>query len=83
MAEASAPAPATATTTQFAGEICIVTGGTTGIGAAACRAFSELGAKVYNVDICPQEHTDAIFRQCDVSRVPDLQACFASILEVS
>lgn len=77
----AAVAAAGAGLTPFSGEVCIVTGGSTGIGAAACKAFKEGGAKVYNVDLNAQAHDDAVFRQCDVSQIPELKACFAAIIE--
>jgi 3-oxoacyl-[acyl-carrier protein] reductase len=36
---------------RFEGRVCIVTGGGSGIGAAACRAFADEGGKVAVVDL--------------------------------
>lgn len=56
--------------------LCIVTGGSLGIGYAVCRAFTEAGYRVLNLDVRdfqqPLEH--GIWVSCDVSHVTQVQA---------
>ena len=46
---------------SFTGEVAIVTGGSTGIGASTCNLLSRAGAKVYSLDIAePNLQTNSI-----------------------
>jgi NAD(P)-dependent dehydrogenase (short-subunit alcohol dehydrogenase family) len=70
---------------DFRESVCIVTGGTTGIGAATCAAFVQAGAKaVYNLDVCIEPESNAStrlhFRFCDVSKPAQLRQTIASII---
>ena len=68
--------------TQFAGTAAVITGGSSGIGAATARRFVELGAAVVIADV-DDEHGEAlaaelgpasVFRHTDVSREDDVAA---------
>jgi NAD(P)-dependent dehydrogenase (short-subunit alcohol dehydrogenase family) len=55
---------------SFAGEVAIVTGGTTGIGEATCKTLHRAGAKVYSLDInTPKGPIDWTHIDCDGSKV--------------
>ncbi|KAJ8605378.1 hypothetical protein CTAYLR_002385 [Chrysophaeum taylorii] len=55
---------------SYAGEVAIVTGGSTGIGKATCKRLAEAGATVYNLDIAqPKEPTRATWLSVDVRDV--------------
>jgi NAD(P)-dependent dehydrogenase (short-subunit alcohol dehydrogenase family) len=68
---------------DFWESVCIVTGGTTGIGAATCAAFVQARAKaVYNLDVIEPESNENArlhFRFCDVSKPEQLRQTIASI----
>ena len=55
--------------------LCIVTGGSLGIGYAVCQAFIEAGYRVLNLDVRdfhrPLNH--ATWMSCDVSQVAQVQ----------
>src|SRR5438270_4492445 len=71
--------------TRFKHKICLVTGGGSGIGKAACKRFAAEGGKVVVVDL-NEEHGkqtvqeisqaggEAIFSKCDVSNSKEVQA---------
>ncbi|BFT29162.1 SDR family oxidoreductase [Alteromonas sp. D210916BOD_24] len=62
--------------------ICVVTGGSLGIGLAVCEVFSEQGFDVINLDIrnfdVPLEN--ATWKQCDVSKVSEVQTAIDEVL---
>jgi 2-keto-3-deoxy-L-fuconate dehydrogenase len=62
--------------------VCIVTGGSLGIGAAVCQRFSQQGWRVINVDLCAPEQTDSNieWRSCDIADSLQTSEVFASIL---
>jgi NAD(P)-dependent dehydrogenase (short-subunit alcohol dehydrogenase family) len=64
------------------GKICVVTGGSLGIGAAICEQFSTQGFQVINLDIQTQnKHAKSIhYLQCDIS---DQAAVSAAITQVA
>ena len=71
---------------SYEGDVCVVTGGTTGIGAATCQAFLQARATaVYNLDVSPpstkSDDKRLHFIQCDVSKPALLKAAVASIFE--
>ena len=77
---------------SYHGNVCIVTGGTTGIGEATCAAFVEAGASaVYNLDIALPPPAHAEEKQsgkgrlhhvkCDVSKPAELKAAIESVFE--
>lgn len=62
--------------------VCIVTGGSLGIGHAVCKLFSENGYQVINLDIRDFEHAlpNTTFKPCDVSVVSNVEAAIAEVL---
>ena len=68
---------------RFADKVAIVTGGSSGIGAAVVARFVAEGAKVVVADLNPPTHTDAavVFQRADVSRAEDVNALVAAALE--
>jgi meso-butanediol dehydrogenase/(S,S)-butanediol dehydrogenase/diacetyl reductase len=65
------------------GKIAVVTGGTSGIGAATAARLKADGASVIALDLKPPEEGLAFgeFRRLDVTRRDDAQACVSSILQ--
>lgn len=61
--------------------ICIVTGGSLGIGAAICQLFAQKGYRVFNLDLQapPQPDVAVHWHQCDVSNVTQVKNIIASI----
>lgn len=70
---------------RFAGKVCIVTGGGSGIGRACCERFAAEGGRVVVADLnrtsgqavvegINNSGSDAIFAPCDVGRSEDVQA---------
>ncbi|CAO1604331.1 hypothetical protein XANCAGTX0491_007890 [Xanthoria calcicola] len=72
-------------TTDLRGQTAIVTGGAAGIGFAATRILSSLGARVHIFDILPLDEADAdsnpdlVFHQCDVTSWIELRSAFESV----
>jgi len=64
-------------------KVCIVTGGSMGIGLACCKLYSKDGYMVYNVDLADskEEVDNMTTLKCDVSNVPELEKAFKQILE--
>ena len=62
--------------------VCIVTGGSLGIGFAVCKLFSENGYQVINLDIRNFEQAvpNAIWKPCDVSVVSNVEAAIDEII---
>lgn len=62
--------------------ICIVTGGSLGIGFAVCKLFSENGYQVVNLDIRNFEQAlpNAIWKPCDVSVVSNIKAAIDEVM---
>eukprot|EP00457_Paulinella_chromatophora_P012716 gb/GEZN01012946.1/.p1 GENE.gb/GEZN01012946.1/~~gb/GEZN01012946.1/.p1 ORF type:complete len:261 (-),score=37.24 gb/GEZN01012946.1/:219-1001(-) len=69
------------TSGDFSGQVCIVTGGTTGIGAACCQLFKDGGADVYNIDVSTPKDAGFPTRLCDVSDTKKLKSTIAGILK--
>jgi NAD(P)-dependent dehydrogenase (short-subunit alcohol dehydrogenase family) len=76
----------------FDGKVALVTGGSSGIGQAACHLYAREGAKVVVSDIdqergdetvraIQENHGDAIFVRADVSKPEDCQAMVTTTLE--
>jgi NAD(P)-dependent dehydrogenase (short-subunit alcohol dehydrogenase family) len=71
--------------TQLAGRRIVVTGGASGIGAAAVRAFARAGAKVVSLDVnddagqrvAAEAGPDATYHHCDVARRAEVREVFA------
>lgn len=62
--------------------VCIVTGGSLGIGFAVCKLFSENGYHVINLDIRDFEQVlpNAIWKPCDVSVVSNIEAAVNEVI---
>lgn len=68
----------------FAGQVAVITGGTSGIGAAAARYLAEHGAKVYAVGLGAEaitfaEDLDIEVREVDVTNDEHLVSLFAEL----
>ncbi|MEP0174971.1 MAG: SDR family oxidoreductase [Paraglaciecola sp.] len=68
--------------TQTHKKICIVTGGSFGIGYAVCQKFLEHNYHVVNLDIKgnPKQSTDIEWIECDMSNAVDITSNFQSII---
>ena len=62
--------------------VCIVTGGSLGIGFAVCKLFSQNGYQVINLDIRDFEQAlpNAIWKPCDVSVVRNIEAAVNEVI---
>ena len=62
--------------------VCIVTGGSLGIGFAVCKLFSQNGYQVINLDIRDFEQAlpIAIWKPCDVSVVRNIEAAVNEVI---
>jgi NAD(P)-dependent dehydrogenase (short-subunit alcohol dehydrogenase family) len=62
--------------------VCIVTGGSLGIGLSVCEVFSEHGYQVVNLDIRDFDDApeNARWKQCDVSKVSDVDTAVSEVL---
>lgn len=62
--------------------VCIVTGGSLGIGLAVCKVFSEHDYQVVNLDIRDFENApdNARWKQCDVSNVSDVKTAIDEVI---
>lgn len=69
-------------TPSYAGEVVVVTGGSTGIGKATCERFAGAGATVYNLDVVePASTSSSTWCRCDVASVSDLEGTVNEIVE--
>ena len=77
---------------RFTGKVCVVTGGGSGIGKAACKQFAREGAKVVVVDLNDQHGNqtvqeiadakgEAIFAQCDVGNPQEIKSAIKAALD--
>lgn len=64
-------------------KVCIVTGGSMGIGLACCEIFAKDGFQVYNIDVAPirKDVPNVTTKLCDVSNIANLEKCFAEIFK--
>ena len=62
--------------------VCIVTGGSLGIGFAVCKLFSQNGYQVVNFDIRDFDETidNAVWKPCDVSVVKNIEAAINEVV---
>jgi 2-keto-3-deoxy-L-fuconate dehydrogenase len=62
--------------------VCIVTGGSFGIGAAICERFAKQGYKVVNIDLqkAPSQHKNIDWWSCDIADPQEATTVFAKIL---
>ncbi|MDC0603453.1 SDR family oxidoreductase [Aliiglaciecola sp.] len=62
--------------------VCIVTGGSVGIGAAICRQFADNGYEVHNFDInAPTEQMLSVtWHACDMTNPRDVDTCITSAI---
>lgn len=69
---------------KFKNKVVVVTGGSTGIGAATVKHFIKEGAKVYVLDTQPLSYqlANANFIPCDVSDYPSIQRVIAQIFQM-
>ena len=68
---------------SFKGDVVIVTGGTTGIGAACCAHLAKAGGVVYNIDFKkpPAEVEGVTHLQCDVSDVAQVKRAVGAVVK--
>ena len=66
---------------SFKGDVIVVTGGTTGIGAACCAHLARAGGIVYNVDFkAPDVAVQGVTHlQCDVSDVAQVKKAIGAV----
>ncbi len=62
--------------------VCVVTGGSLGIGLAVCELFSKHGFTVVNLDIRNFDSTpfNAHWKQCDVSQVREVETAIIDVI---
>ena len=68
---------------SFKGDVVIVTGGTTGIGAACCAHLAKAGGVVYNIDFkAPSSEVAGVTHlQCDVSDVAQVKRAVGAVIK--
>ena len=68
---------------SFKGDVVIVTGGTTGIGAACCAHLAKAGGVVYNIDFkAPAAEVAGVTHlQCDVSDVAQVKRAVGAVVK--
>ena len=68
---------------SFKGDVVIVTGGTTGIGAACCAHMAKAGGVVYNIDFkAPSSEVAGVTHlQCDVSDVAQVKRAVGAVVK--
>src|SRR6185312_2674984 len=77
---------------RFTEKVCVVTGGGSGIGKAACKQFAREGGKVVVVDLNEQHgnqtvleithaNGQAIFARCDVGNPNEIKAAIGAAVD--
>jgi NAD(P)-dependent dehydrogenase (short-subunit alcohol dehydrogenase family) len=77
---------------RFNGKVCLVTGGGSGIGKAACKRFAQEGGKVAVVDLNDQHGNEtvkeiadskgeAFFTKCDVGQPDEIKAAIQAAVD--
>ena len=67
---------------NFVQKVVIITGASTGIGAATASKLLSFGAKVYNFDIIEKKNENVSFIKCDVSDYNSVKSAVAKVVEV-
>ena len=60
-------------------KVCLVTGGSSGIGEAICNVFEQNGYLVLNLDIKPGKY--GTYHQCDMTQFDEVIACVSQLAE--
>lgn len=64
-------------------KVCVVTGGSKGIGAAVCDKFNQAGYQVFNLDLSPHTaDTKTQWIECDVAQQSSVQQAFEQISQI-
>src|SRR5690348_1166323 len=77
---------------RFSNKVCLVSGGGSGIGKAACKQFAREGGKVMVVDLNEQHGNqtvqeitgaqgEALFAKCDVGNPGEIQAAIKATVD--
>lgn len=64
---------------NYAGKVCVVTGGSNGMGAALVDMLTDLGAVVYIMDVLPPEKQAGAFIKTDLSNKESINGAFAQL----
>src|SRR3954451_20333978 len=86
------PDPVKGARMRFTDKVCVVTGGGSGIGKAACVQFAREGGKVVVVDLNEQHGNEtvqeisrakgeAVFKKCDVGNPQDVKAAIKTAVD--
>lgn len=64
------------------GKVIVITGGSTGIGAATAKLFAESGIKVYSLDINMPAYSHSLIETyiCNTAQYEDVKICFDKVI---